>query len=198
MINWRMRNPTGFLGWLKGGPEEEPELVEAEIIKADEAELNIIDGGDLAILTDGGAKAISKPIASRIVGFADALIPVATAVTDVAVQYGMAIVKFSEGGVTWRDLCVRKSDDWNLLSSFKDGKFNDMAGIKQAALQPIAVANLVMQGTAVAVGAAYMAQISDQLKGVETARREFQLERDVNLPSSFDMPQKYSQRFEDI
>ncbi len=146
----------GFLDWLKGGSEEEPKLAEAEIVKADEAELSIIDGDELATLTDGRVKAISKPIAGRMAGFADALIPVATAGADAAAQYGMAIVKFPEG-VTWGDLCVRKSDGWNLLSSFKDGKFNDMAGIKQAALQPTAVANLAMQGAAVAVGAAYMA-----------------------------------------
>ena len=190
----------GFLDWLKGDSEEEPKPVEAEIIKTDEAELSIIDGGELATLTDGGVKAIAKPIAGRMAGFADAFIPVAAAGADAAAQYGMAIVKFPEG-VTWGDLCVRKSDGWNLLSSFKDGKFNDMAGIKQAALQPTAVANLAMQGAAVAVGAAYMAQISDQLKGIESGieaiKRELQLERDAKLLSSFDMLQRYSQRFEE-
>lgn len=189
-----------FLNWLKGGSREEPEPTEAEISKADEAELSIMDHGELVSLMSGEGKVISKPIAGKMAGFVDALIPVATAGADAAAQYGMAIVKFPEG-VTWGDLCVRKSDGWNLLSSFKDGRFNDMAGIKQAALQPTAVANLAMQGAAVAVGAAYMAQISDQLKGIEggidAIKRELQLERDAKLLSSFEMLQRYSQRFEE-
>ena len=190
----------GFLDWLKGNSEEKLKPVKAEIVKNDKAELSIIDGVELATLTDGEVKAISKPITGMMTGFADALIPVATAGADAAAQYGMAVVKFPEG-VTWGDLCVRKSDGWNLLSSFKDGKFNDMAGIKQAALQPTAIANLAMQGAAVAVGAAYMAQISDQLKGIESGieaiKRELQLERDAKLLSSFDMLQRYSLRFEE-
>lgn len=151
----------GFLDWLKGNSEEEPKPVKAEIVKNNKAEPSIIDGLDLTMLRDGKVKAISKPIAGMMTGFADAPIPVATAGIDAAAQYGMAVVKLPEGGVTWGDLCVRKSDGWNLLSSFKDDKFNDMAGIKQAALQPAAIANLAMRGAAIAVGAAYMAQISD-------------------------------------
>ena len=189
-----------FLNWLKGGSREESEPTEAEISKTDEAELSIMDHGELVSLMSGEGKVISKPIAGKMSGFVDALIPVATAGADAAAQYGMAIVKFPEG-VTWGDLCVRKSDGWNLLSSFKDGRFNDMAGIKQAALQPTAVANLAMQGAAVAVEAAYMAQISDQLKGIEggidAIKRELQLERDAKLLSSFEMLQRYSQRFEE-
>lgn len=58
-----------------------------------------------------------------------------------------------------------------------------------------------MQGAAVAVGAAYMAQISDQLESIETGiediKRELQQERDAKLLSSFDMLQRYAQRFDE-
>lgn len=123
-----------FLNWLKGGSREEPEPTEAEISKTDEAELSIMDHGELVSLMSGEGKVISKPIAGKMAGFVDALIPVATAGADAAAQYGMAIVKFPEG-VTWgRSLRSQKLTGWNLLSSFKDGRFNDMAGIKQATL----------------------------------------------------------------
>lgn len=47
----------------------------------------------------------------------DSLIPLATNAGQAAQEYGMAIVKFLDG-VGWADLCVRKSDGRNLLSSF--------------------------------------------------------------------------------
>ena len=100
-------------------------------------------------------------------------------------------MKFPEG-VTWADLCVRQSDGWNLLSSFnkETGKFNKMAGIKQAGLQPQAVANIALQSAAVAVGMAYMNEINDKLEGlqegIEEIQRVMERQRDARLKAGYD------------
>lgn len=101
-------------------------------------------------------------LGERAGGFIDAMIPVAAAAVDAGAQYGMAVVRFPEG-VGWADLCKSPREGYKLLSNFKDGKFNEMAAIKQAGLQGPAVANLALQGAAVVVGQAYMAQINEQL-----------------------------------
>ncbi len=175
------------------GRKEDDAVKKAEIVPADEA--------SLAKLESGAIEKRSVRMTGQLSGFVDALIPLALAGGDAANQYGMAVVKFPKG-VGWNDLCTRRSDGWKLLSSFKkNGDFNKMAAIKQAGLSSPAVANLALQGAAVAVGAAYMAQISNQLKGIESGieaiRRELQAERDAKILSSFDMLQRYSVRFEE-
>lgn len=118
------------------------------------------------------------------------LIPAAVAAVDVYKQKDLALVKFPEG-VTWGDLCVRKSDNWKLLSNFKDGKFNEMAAIKQAGLQPAAVANLALQCAAVVVGQAYMAKINEQLEGIESGiagiRRYLEASEAAKVDSAYHM-----------
>lgn len=105
-------------------------------------------------LEESSTKSISFPLEGKAAVAADSLISLAANAAQAAQQFDMAVVKFPEG-VGWGDLCVRHSDGWNLLSSFdSDGKFNDMAAIKQAGLQPAAAANLALQGAAVAVGMA--------------------------------------------
>ena len=101
----------------------------------------------------------------------NALVPLVTNVGQTVSTLDMAIVKFPES-VGWADLCVRHKDGWNLLSNFKGGRFNEMAGIKRAGLQPAAVANLALQGAAVAVGQAYMTQINDKLESIDAGISE--------------------------
>ena len=118
----------------------------------------------------------------------DALMPLVVIAAQAAQEYGMAVVKFPDG-VGWADLCVRNDDGLKLLSNFKDGKFNRMAGLEQAKLQPVAVANFVLQGAAIAVGMAYMNEISDKLddlrSGIEEIQRDMQRERDAEIEAAY-------------
>lgn len=175
-----------FLGRLFGGeePSEGTELAprEASLVTADSSELASIRGrASRSALLDTG---------SRFTARADALIPVGASASQAAVEYGMAVVKFPEG-VGWSDLCVRHSDGWNLLSSFDpDGGFNPLAGIRRAGLQPVAVANLALQGGALVVGQAYMTQISNQLEdiqgGIDEIQRQMGWDRDASLKAGYD------------
>lgn len=128
------------------------------------------------------------------------MIPAEAAAVDARAQYGMAVVRFPEG-VGWADLCKSPHEGCKLLSNFKDGKFNELAAIKQAGLQVPAVANLVLQGAAVAVGQAYMAQINEQLVGIEAGigrlERAMELERQAKLRSAYDMAKRYALRFDE-
>lgn len=132
----------------------------------------------------------------------DQLIPLGAAWGQAAATRGLAVVKFPEG-VTWADLCVRQSDGWNLLSSFnKDtGKFNEMAGIRQAGLQPQAVANIALQTAAVAVGMAYMNEINDKLEGlqegIEEIQRVMERQRDAKLKAGYDALYRLSLNLEE-
>ncbi len=151
--------------------------------------ISTIDGRDLARMKSGSSRAVAIPMVKKASQVVDALIPLASKAMQVAQTYDMAVVKFPEG-VSWSDLCVRKSDGWNLLSNFKDGKFSDMAAIKQAGLQPSAVANLALQGAAVAVGMAYMNEINGKLNGIQSTindiQRDMERERDAELMASYD------------
>lgn len=193
----------GFFDIFKSRGQEPEASESTEIVKVDEATLATVPANEIEAYQAKAKRATKRKTASNLGGFIDELVPVAVAGADAIHQHDMAVVKFPEG-VGWGDLCKFKqgeNEGWNLLSNFKDGKFNDMAAIKQAGLQPTAVANLAMQGAAVAVGAAYMAQISNQLEGIESGiediKRELQQERDARLLSSFAMLQRYAQRFDE-
>lgn len=133
----------------------------------------------------------------------DSLIPLGTDVADAVNQYGHAIVRFPKdaNGVQlgFNDLMHRKTpgwEDWQQLGGLKDGKFQPMAAIKQAKLSPTAVANLALQGAAVVVGQAYMAEISSQLEGIQRGidgiLAEMERERRARLLSNFDMLKRYA------
>lgn len=140
-------------------------------------------------------------LGERAEGFVDAMIPAAAAAVDAGAQYGMAVVRFPDG-VGWADLCKSPHEGYKLLSNFKDGKFNEMAAIKQVGLQGPAVANLALQGAAVVVGQAYMAQINEQLAGIEAGigrlERAMELERQAKLRSAYDMAKRYALRFDEF
>lgn len=139
-------------------------------------------------------------LGERAGSFVNAMIPAAAAAVDAGAQYGMAVVRFPEG-VGWADLCKSPHEGYKLLSNFKDGKFNEMAAIKQAGLQAPAVANLALQGAAVVVGQAYMAQINEQLASIEAGigrlERAMELERQAKLRSAYDMAKRYALRFDE-
>jgi len=136
--------------------------------------------------------------------FADALIPLAGNAANTATQYGQAIVRFPEGA-GWGDLLQRKTpgwEEWKQLGILKDGKFQPQSAIRQAKLQPIAVANLALQGAAIIVGQAYMAEISKQLDGIQNEianiQEEMRLERESDIEASFELLQEYLAFFGEI
>lgn len=183
-----------FLDGLFGTEEADESANDvAAIALAQEQALSRISENELKALKDSAVRTVRLPVGSKAAIAADALIPFGANVAQGVNEIGMAMVRFPEG-VGWADLCSRKAPEWDgykLLSSFgSDGKFNEMAGIKQAGLQPAAVANLALQGAAVAVGMAYMNQINEKLdglqSGIEAIQRDMQRERDAELKAAFD------------
>lgn len=146
---------------------------------------------ELARIEEASTRSLALRSGERLAAAVDQLVPLGATWGQAAATRGLAVVKFPEG-VTWADLCVRQSDGWNLLSSFnkETGKFNKMAGIKQAGLQPQAVANIALQSAAVAVGMAYMNEINDKLEGlqegIEEIQRVMERQRDARLKAGYD------------
>ncbi len=161
-----------------------------------------LDSAELARIKAASARSVAFSSGERLGAAVDQLIPLGAAWGQAAATRGLAVVKFPEG-VTWADLCVRQSDGWNLLSSFnKDtGKFNEMAGIRQAGLQPQAVANIALQTAAVAVGMAYMNEINDKLEGlqegIEEIQRVMERQRDAKLKAGYDALYRLSLNLEE-
>lgn len=127
----------------------------------------------------------------------DALVPMMAAAADAAEQWSHAVVRFPDN-IGWNDLLNRKTpgwEEWKQLGSLKDGKFQPQAAIKQAKLQPAAAANLALQGAAIIVGQAYMAEISEQLEGIQEGiaeiQREMSLEREANIEARYEKLQEY-------
>ncbi len=189
-----------FLSRLFGTEPDHNDDETLSIEPAGDAELAPLGSNELALIEEFSSRSVTLPMVGRASSALDSLIPLAAQATQAAQTFDMAVVKFPEG-VTWGDLCVRKSDGWNLLSSFKDGKFNKMAGIKQAGLQPAAIANLALQGAAVAVGMAYMNEISGKLDGLQDSidelQRDMERERDANLKAAYDSLVRLALKFDE-
>lgn len=105
-----------------------------------------------------------------ILAKADAVVPGSVAVADAVNQYGYALVRFPEGK-SWNDLMLRKTpgyEGWSHFATYGEngGVGGGNAAIRQAGLQPAAVANLAMQGAAMALGLAYMARIDSKLSDI--------------------------------
>lgn len=183
------------------GPDEPEEAPNGKLAiePAQDQSLAPMAPDELATIKSS-SRSVTLPAGERVAAAVDALIPVAANAAQAANEFGMAVVKFPEG-VGWADLCVRRSDGWSLLSSFKDGKFNEMAGIKQAGIQPAAAANLALQGAAVAVGMAYMNQINDKLdglqSGIEAIQRDMERERDAGLKAAYGALARLALKYEE-
>lgn len=134
--------------------------------------------------------------------FFDSLVPLAGNVADAVAQYDHAIVKFPEG-IGWNDLLNRKTPGWEQFKQCggfgKNGKFNPQAAIRQVKVSPVQVANIALQAAAVAVGQAYMTEISNRLGGIEEGiariQREMELERDSKIEASFLVLRDYIEHF---
>lgn len=133
----------------------------------------------------------------------DSIIPLGGQIANTIEQYGQAVVRFPEG-IGWKDLMNRKTpgwEEWKQLRGLKDGKFQPMAAIKQRGISPTAAANLALQGAAMVVGQAYMAEISNQLQaleeGVAAIQREMKIEREAKVQGSFRTLMRYVERFDE-
>lgn len=134
----------------------------------------------------------------------DALIPLAANAANAATQWNQAIVRFPKG-MGWNDLLNRKTpgwEEWKQLGILKEGKFKPQAAIKQANLQPAAVANLALQGAAIVVGQVYMTEINKQLEGMQSGisalQEEMRFERDSKLEASFELLREYLTNYAQI
>lgn len=191
-----------FFKHLFGSDEPEGDPVEeTSIAPTQEQSIAAMTPDGLLLLKSSSCRSITLPAVKEAAVMADALIPVVANAAQAANEFGMAVVKFPEG-VGWADLCVRHADGWNLLANIKDGKFNEMAAIKQAGLQPAAVANLALQGAAVAVGMAYMNQINAKLDGlqlgIEAIQRDMERERDAELKAAYDALMRLTLKYEEF
>lgn len=180
----------------KGNDDEKPEIVSARSAEIsfsdneDSLDLSLYDVVEVDLESVGGRD------------FFDALIPLAGNIAEAAAQYNHAIVKFPEG-IGWSDLLNRKTPGWEQFKQCgglgKNGKFNPQAAIKQVKVSPVAVANIVLQAAAVAVGQAYMTEISGRLGGIEKSvsriQWEMQVEHESRIEASFRMLRDYIERF---
>ena len=161
---------------------------DSAIASVQEQSLAALSPSELSVIEAASVKSVSLPLGGEAAAMVDALMPLTANAAQAAQEYGMAVVKFPDG-VGWADLCVRNDDGLKLLANIKGGKFNRMAGLKQAKLQPAAAVNLVLQGAAIVVGMAYMNQISDKLdglqSGIEEIQRDMQRERDAEIEAAY-------------
>lgn len=180
---------------------QNPSADERAIEPAEEVAIELFEGNGLDI--DAYRH---ESIGSDSIGIAahvDALMPLAVAGADAAAQFGQAIVRFPQG-VGWNDLLLRKApgwEGWKQLGVLRDGKFGPQAAIKQAGLQPAAVANLALQGAALVVGQMYMVEINKQLKSIDTGiasiQKEMRMEREAKIESRFEKLLEYTSAFEE-
>lgn len=109
------------------GPDEPEEAPDGEVAiePAQDQSPSPMTPGELAAF-ESSSRSVTLPAGERVAAAVGALIPLAANAAQAANEFGLAVVKFPEGA-GWADLCVRRSDGWSLLSSFKDGKFNETA-----------------------------------------------------------------------
>ena len=186
---------------------DDSEIIEASKKEAIEtvgnAELRfVLEDGDLVLAPYEHASYETSEIGGA--EFFDAMIPAAVGIADAVSQYDYAIVRFPEG-VKWKDLLDRKTpgwEEWKQITPFKDGKFQPQAAIKQVKVSPTAVANIVLQGAAIAVGQSYMTEINKQLEaisvGVASIQQEMRIEREAKIEASFEMLREYAMLYGEI
>jgi hypothetical protein len=157
----------------------------ASIVSADSVELRTCDHSSIAFKSTDAAARLNS------------LIPVAANAANAAGQWNQAIVRFPKGA-SWNDLIGRKTpgwEEWKQLGILRDGKFQPQAAIRQARLQPVVIANLALQGAALAVGQAYMTEIDERLRGIQSGtaaiQKEMQLEREAKLEARLEKLLEY-------
>lgn len=192
-----------FFGKADNEPEPEDEHVDNAIVPVESSEIvPTFNDEDVDLALYDHVTLDVKAIGGE--AYADALIPMAAKAADAAAQWDHAVVRFPEGA-GWNDLLNRKTpgwEEWKQLGVLKDGKFQPQAAIKQAKLQPEAVANLALQGAAIVVGQAYMTEISKQLEGIESGiaaiQQEMRLEREADIEARFEKLLEYLSQYDQI
>lgn len=136
---------------------------------------------------------------------ADMAVPGAAAVADAVNQYGYALVRFPEGK-SWNDLMPRKTpgyEGWSHFATYAEngGVGGGNAAIRQAGLQPAAIANLAMQGAAMALGLAYMSRIDGKLseisKGIDQILLHMEEDYISRLEGHADVLAEYMEYYEE-
>lgn len=140
----------------------------------------------------------------------DALIPMINGVASAIPNETAAVVRFpivNGKQLGWNDLLNRKTpgwEEWKQLTGFNaKGKFNPQAAIKKAGItsNPVAIANIALQGAAMVVGQAYMTEINAKLESIESgiANIERILERDkeAQIEGNYRMLKRYASNLED-
>lgn len=134
----------------------------------DEKEISVTSGDDLE-LSEYDAVALPLDL-KRAKAMVKGLVPLAGAAVDTAEQWNQALVKFPKN-YGWADMTPRKAAEFKgyMQAGIEKGKdgYQGQIAVRQAKLQPAAVANLVLQGAALAVGQAYMTEINDQLGEIQ-------------------------------
>lgn len=192
-----------FFGKHDDDSEPEEEHGDNAIIPAGETEIvPTLDSGEVDLALYDHVTLDVRAIGGE--AYADTLIPMAAKAADAVAQWDHAIVRFPEGA-GWNDLLNRKTpgwEEWKQLGVLKDGKFQPQAAIRQAKLQPVAVANLALQGAAIVVGQAYLAEISKQLEGIESGiaaiQQEMRLEREADIEARFEKLLEYLSQYDEI
>lgn len=192
-----------FFGKRDDEPEPEEERAKNAIVPTEGNEIvPTLDNEDVDLALYDHVTLDVRAIGGE--AYADALIPMAAKATDAAAQWDHAIVRFPEGA-GWNDLLNRKTpgwEEWKQLGVLKDGRFQPHAAIRQAKLQPVPVANLALQGAAIVVGQAYMAEISKQLEGIESGiaaiQQEMRLEREADIEARFEKLLEYLSQYDEI
>ena len=165
-----------------------------------EAEITLLRDGEPSGLGFLELASVELPRDSTLPSLLDSLIPLAAAGADAAAQYAHAEVRLP-AGKTWGDLVSRKcGDGWKMLNVKGEGRgLGAQGAIKQVRLSGPAVANIALQGAAVVVGQAYMAEISSKLdsieKGISAIQREMEREREARIDSSFAMLRRYARHY---
>ena len=134
----------------------------------------------------------------------DSLVPLAGAAADAAGQWNQVLVRFPKG-YGWKDTTFRKTPGykgWKQAGIYKGKGYKGQTAIKQAKLQPAAVANLALQGAAIVVGQAYMTEINEQLggiqEGVTAIQRDMRAEREAKLEAQLEKLREYVSCYSEI
>lgn len=133
-----------------------------------------------------------------------AFIPLIGRAAETVEQYGRAVVKFPEGG-SWSQLLNRKTPGWEGWKTLSRGggkePWGKQAAIKQAKISPAMATAVVFQIASFAVGQYYMAEISNEIKGlsvgIDVIQQILEADRKSEIKSTYQTLMRYVEDFDD-
>lgn len=157
----------------------------------------VLEGLSVRCVEEDGLDAID------LLARADAAIPGAATIVDIVGQYDYALVRFPEGK-SFKDLIPRKTPGYEGFFTFatydkNGGVGGGNAAIRQAGLQPAAIANLVMHSASFALGLAYMARIDNKMgdicKSIQSIQEYLEEDYGTSLEADADSLLDYVQNY---